>query len=151
MGSDRRSARGPTVAAWLSALGLGLLVACGGQEEAAPQAAPSGAEAAAEPAEAEAEAISIAEAKGIFQSRCSSCHGPEGSGDGPASASLVPKPRNLHDPEWQSSVTDQHIEQVISYGGAAVGKSAIMPAHPDLANQPAVLAGLVAYVRSLKE
>ena len=133
-------------AAW----GLVLALGCGSAEETGappPPAEP----ASAEPAPAAPAAISQAEAEATFQSRCSSCHGARGAGDGPASAGLVPKPRNFGDAAWQESVTDQHIEQVISYGGAAVGKSPIMPAHPDLANQPAVLGGLVIYVRGLKD
>jgi hypothetical protein len=32
----------------------------------------------------------------LFKSNCSSCHGTEGQGDGPAGAALDPKPRNFH-------------------------------------------------------
>ena len=71
MGSDRRSAQRLAAAARLPALGLGLLVACGGQEAATPEATPSRAEAPAEAPQAEPEAISVAEAQAIFQSRCS--------------------------------------------------------------------------------
>ena len=31
----------------------------------------------------------------VFQSNCAMCHGAEGHGDGPASGSLDPKPKNL--------------------------------------------------------
>lgn len=86
-------------------------------------------------------------AKEIFAQRCTPCHGPTGAGDGAASASLTPKPRNFHDKEWQSSVTDQHIETIIKAGGAAVGKSPAMPGNPDLTD-PAVLAGLRSLIRS---
>lgn len=89
-----------------------------------------------------------AQAKEIFATRCTPCHGPTGKGDGPASAGLTPKPRNLGDAEWQKSVTDDHIEKIISYGGAAVGKSAGMPPNPDLADKPVVKA-LREHVRSL--
>jgi mono/diheme cytochrome c family protein len=91
------------------------------------------------------------EAKQIFASRCATCHGVTGAGNGTASAGLDPKPRNFHDPGWQGSVTDEHIEQIIQYGGAAVGKSAAMPSNPDLTSKPEVVAALRAYVRSLKE
>ena len=89
-----------------------------------------------------------AKAKEIFSQRCVPCHGAEGKGDGVASKGLTPPPRNFSDPAWQTSVTDEHIEKIIHYGGAAVGKAPTMPANPDL-NDAAVLAALRAHVRSL--
>jgi mono/diheme cytochrome c family protein len=89
-----------------------------------------------------------AKAKEIFSQRCTPCHGNEGRGDGAASASLNPKPRNFHDAEWQGTVTDDHLQKIIQFGGAAVGKSAAMPANPDL-KDPAVVQALAAYIREL--
>jgi mono/diheme cytochrome c family protein len=106
----------------------------------APSPAPAGANAAAE-----------AEAKQIFETRCTTCHGPLGAGDGPASAGLTPPPRNFQEATWQTSVTDAHIEQIIQYGGAAVGKSPAMPANPDLMAKPEVVAALRAHVRGLAQ
>jgi mono/diheme cytochrome c family protein len=91
----------------------------------------------------------VAKAKDIFGTRCFACHGPEGRGNGPASASLDPKPRNFHDQTWQAKVTDDHIETIIKVGGAAVGLSAAMPSNPDLNNQPDVVVALKDYVRNL--
>src|SRR5262245_39426560 len=71
------------------------------------------------------------EADALFANRCTPCHGATGGGNGPASASLTPPPRNFHDNVWQGKVTDEHIERIIQYGGAAVGKSPAMPANPD--------------------
>ncbi len=76
----------------------------------------------------------LAKAKELFKSRCASCHGEDGKGDGTAAKGMNPKPRNFHDPKWQKSVTDEHIEKVIVYGGAAVGKSPAMIPNPDLGN-----------------
>ncbi|MBZ0252419.1 MAG: cytochrome c, partial [Candidatus Methylomirabilis sp.] len=73
-----------------------------------------------------------------------------GKGDGPASAGLAPKPRDYTSPEWQDSVTDEHIAKIIKYGGAAVGKSPMMPANPDLTAKDEVVAGLVEHIRGLK-
>ncbi len=87
--------------------------------------------------------------KEIFAQRCVPCHGSTGHGDGPASASLDPKPRQFADPAWQTQVTDEYIEKIIKMGGAAVGKSAAMPANPDL-NDPAAVAGLRTVVRGFK-
>jgi mono/diheme cytochrome c family protein len=83
----------------------------------------------------------------MFTQRCSPCHGESGHGDGPGSAALNPKPRNYTDAAWQKSVTDEQIKKTILYGGAAVGKSPLMPANPDLDGKPE-LDGLVAKVRS---
>jgi mono/diheme cytochrome c family protein len=87
------------------------------------------------------------QAKDVFNSRCATCHGPNGDGNGPAAAALNPKPRNYHDKDWQKKVTDDDLKKTITYGGAAVGKSPIMPASPDLDGKPEVLDGLVAIVR----
>jgi mono/diheme cytochrome c family protein len=89
-----------------------------------------------------------AKAKEIFATRCTPCHGAEGKGDGAASASLTPPPRNFHDPAWQSSVDDAYLEKIIKLGGAAVGKSTAMPSNPDLTD-PAVISALKDYVRAL--
>ena len=89
-----------------------------------------------------------AEAEQVFSTRCMTCHGMQGTGDGPASAALTPKPRNFHDKMWQSNITDKHIETIIQFGGMSVGKSPAMPANPDLVSKPAVVAALRAHVRS---
>lgn len=88
-----------------------------------------------------------AKAKEIFSNRCTPCHGPEGRGDGPASASLQPRPRDFHDKSWHASIDDAYIEKIIKYGGAAVGKSPTMPGNPDL-NDAVVVAELRTLVRS---
>jgi mono/diheme cytochrome c family protein len=90
---------------------------------------------------------STAQAKEIFNSRCAACHGADGKGNGPGAITLNPKPRNYHDKAWQAQVTDEGIRKTILYGGAAVGKSPIMPASPDLDSKPQVLDGLVKLVR----
>jgi mono/diheme cytochrome c family protein len=110
-------------------------------ESAAPTAAPAASQAAAGGARAEADKI--------FAGRCVTCHGPSGEGNGPGSAALNPKPRNFTDPEWQASVTDDHITKIIQFGGAAVGKSPTMPGNPDLMSKPEVVQGLVAHIREL--
>jgi cytochrome c553 len=89
-----------------------------------------------------------AQAETIFKTRCSTCHGMEGKGNGPASITLNPKPRNYTDAAWQKSVTDEHILEIIVKGGAAVGKSPLMPPNPDLADKPEVVTALMHKVRS---
>ena len=90
-----------------------------------------------------------AEAEQIYKGRCAMCHGATGKGDGPAATALDPKPRDLGDPAWQHSVTDEHIERAILQGGPAVGKSPLMPASPDLAPKPDVVKALRLLVRNL--
>jgi len=55
---------------------------------------------------------------------CSSCHGPEGKGDGAAGMALNPKPRDFV--TWKDDVTEEYVAKVIREGGTAVGKSASM-------------------------
>jgi mono/diheme cytochrome c family protein len=130
--------------------GLGLAWGCS-QAEQQGEPAPAGPAPAAAPATpAAAPAVDAkAEAEKIFSERCVTCHGVAGAGDGPASAGLTPPPRNFQDAAWQQSVTDAHIEQIVQYGGAAVGRSAAMPANPDLTSKPEVVAALRAHIRSL--
>ncbi len=106
---------------------------------ACSKGAPSGGGAPTSPA--------AAEANEIFKTRCTPCHGSSGHGDGPASASLNPHPRNFHDKTWQKAVTDEHIQKIVQYGGAAVGKSPNMPANPDLNEKPDVVAALRKHIR----
>ncbi len=127
---------------------VALVVGCRGKEkERAETSADAG---FTTPTSAPITANAKAEADDIFATRCTPCHGPSGEGNGPASASLNPKPRNYHDPSWQSSVSDTEIEKAIQYGGAAVGKSAAMPPNPDLVGKPQVVAALRDKVRSFK-
>jgi len=146
----------------LAVLFILVLMACG-EREAAPPAAPAAAPAAPAapaaapaapaaqaPPEAAPAAGAVAAAEEIFATRCVTCHGPQGAGDGPGSAALDPKPRNFQDPAWQESVTDDHIEQIVMYGGAAVGRSPTMPGNPDLMSQPEVVRALAAHVRGLR-
>jgi mono/diheme cytochrome c family protein len=136
----------------LTALAAGtLFVMVGCSEKPSPQEPSSGGAVAPVAARTDSEAISPAireEATKIFANRCTPCHGSAGAGDGPASAGLTPRPRNFQDKAWQSSVSDEHIERIISYGGGAVGRSPAMPPNPDLADKPEVKA-LREHIRAL--
>lgn len=85
-----------------------------------------------------------------FKQLCATCHGQSGQGDGPASASLNPQPRDMSDSEWQESVDDDHIRTVIKDGGAAVGLAATMAPFGHSLNDED-LDNLVAYIRSLDD
>ena len=87
------------------------------------------------------------EAREIYASTCSSCHGPAGAGDGLGAAGLPVKPASFADAKWQSGLSDAEIERAIVGGGAAVGKSPLMPASPNLSSKPAVVAALRGMIR----
>ncbi len=82
----------------------------------------------------------------IWQKRCVRCHGADGAGDGVAAGRLDPKPRDLRDRKWQTSRSDAKIGQAIIEGGDSVGRSGLMPPHPDLVGRRAEL---VKWVRQL--
>lgn len=89
----------------------------------------------------------IAAGKQLFMQICTPCHGQEGKGDGPASAALDPKPRNLTDPGYMAGLGDRYLFELISRGGIAVGKSPLMPAQSALAAQD--ISNVIAYVKTL--
>jgi mono/diheme cytochrome c family protein len=90
----------------------------------------------------------VAEAKQVWDTRCVTCHGPQGMGNGLNAKQLKTTPRSFRDGSWQSDTTDERIKQVIVQGGGAVGLSVEMAANPDLADKPAVVEELLAMVRS---
>jgi len=75
----------------------------------------------------------------LFARNCASCHGSDGSGDGKASASLLPKPANL----TAARFSDERLSSVLWNGVAGSGM-------PPWRQEPAEdLRALVAYVQSL--
>lgn len=89
-----------------------------------------------------------AEADQLWNTLCSTCHGMTGEGDGPVAAGFPVKPRSFSDQEWQKKTTDESIAKVIVEGGAAIGKSPLMPGNPQLTGKPEVVQALVQKVRS---
>lgn len=141
----------PTSRARFVILGTLLLLPAGcSKSQAHPTVDEALAAAASAPAPAAVAGDAKSEAHTMFRARCQVCHGEKGTGDGPGAAALNPKPRNYTDASWQASVTDEQIKNVIMNGGAAVGKSPIMPASPDLQAKPEVVAELVKIVRGFK-
>jgi hypothetical protein len=90
-----------------------------------------------------------AQARAIWQDRCTLCHGAAGHGDGINARNLLVPPRTLSDPAWQAKVDDDHLAKVILEGGAAVGLDPAKPPNLDLAERPEVLRALVEHVRGL--
>lgn len=99
-------------------------------------------------AEPELEGAALrAQAQELWRTRCATCHGPAGRGDGPTGRGLDPRPRNFQDAVWQAQADDARLRRVIVEGGAALGLSAEMAANADLEGRPALVGALVELVR----
>lgn len=94
-----------------------------------------------------AELGNVEAGKQLYQMRCAPCHGPDGKANTPTAQALNPKPRDHTDGSYMNKLSNEHLYQVIKRGGAAVGKSPIMPPQPDLSDQQ--IRDLIAFVRSL--
>lgn len=68
-----------------------------------------------------------AKGKQMYNQYCATCHGLTGKGDGQAAAALNPKPRDFTDKGVMGPLSDDDLFKVIQGGGAAVGKSPMMP------------------------
>lgn len=58
----------------------------------------------------------LADAATLYQSRCATCHGETGRGDGPAAAGLAPKPSNFRDASRQTRRSVYGLYGTISMG-----------------------------------
>lgn len=130
------------------------LAGCSKKEEPASQpSSPSPPVPAAPPAAASKEEASGGnpiKGKNIFANSCSGCHGSGGKGDGAAAAALNPKPKDLTDKTYLSKLNDDYLYKVIAKGGAAVGKSALMPPFSgSLKDQD--IRDVVAFIRTLAQ
>jgi mono/diheme cytochrome c family protein len=85
-----------------------------------------------------------------FKQLCGTCHGPTGKGDGPAAPGLNPKPRDMSDAAWQSSVDDEYLTNIIQKGGAAIGKSPMMTPFGHALNAQQ-MKDVIAYIRKLDD
>lgn len=83
----------------------------------------------------------------LYRLHCSGCHG-DGTGNGHIAETLKTRPRNLKHREWQTSVTDSHIIEVIRNGGATVKLSSEMPAFGEKLSDSQI-EQLAAYIRQL--
>jgi cytochrome c oxidase cbb3-type subunit III len=88
-----------------------LLLAAGGVAYYAlrPRLGPPPAEIAADPL--------LVEGREIYLSRCASCHGPTGKGDGPIAHGLAgPPPGDLTDATWKHGDRPEQVVRVIAQG-----------------------------------
>lgn len=130
---------------------VALLVGVSACNKKADAGADTESTAAAAPAATTGGGASAADAKKYYDQKCVVCHGEGGKGDGPGAAALNPKPRDLSDAAWQASVDDAYLKKVLLGGGAAVGKSMVMPGNPDLKGKDALQDELVKVIRGLKK
>jgi mono/diheme cytochrome c family protein len=135
------------------AVGHAALVGCGGQntnqtseqtntpETTNPTTPPDQGTTSTTPADPNAVAASGTGAA-IYAQRCALCHGAEGRGDGPAAASLNPKPRNHTDGSYMNAQTNDALLTVIRDGKGA------MPAWKSVLSEEEIQA-VLQHVRSL--
>jgi mono/diheme cytochrome c family protein len=92
----------------------------------------------------------VASGKADYQIFCASCHGPGGAGDGAVAQALTPKPARHNDGAYMNPLTDDYLFKVIKFGGASVGKSAMMaPLGGSLSDQQ--IRNVIAFMRSLAD
>ncbi|HSB68475.1 MAG TPA: cytochrome c [Candidatus Methylomirabilis sp.] len=89
-----------------------------------------------------------AKGKVSFSQVCAACHGSSGKGDGPAAASLNPKPRDLSDKGYLAGLKDDYLKKLIKEGGQAAGKSPLMPPLGGALKDDDI-ENVISYVRSL--
>lgn len=131
----------------LLALGLGL-VSCGGDKPASDADNNAGNTESSAPAQTAAATGDAAHGQQIYAQTCSPCHGASGKGDGPAAATLNPKPADHSNPAVVGARTDAQLAEIIKMGGAVVGKPTMPPA-PQLSETD--LKDVVAYLRQLSK
>ena len=91
-------------------------------------------------------AADSAKGKEVYDTYCALCHGPTGLGDGVGAAALDPKPRDLSSATLLETYTDEYLVNVITNGGAAVGKSPAMPPWGGVVS-PGDIENVVAHIR----
>jgi len=96
------------------------------------------------PYPADARVLSVGE--DLYQANCAACHGERGLGDGPAAATLSPRPANLRWMARMPMASDGYLMWTISEGGAAFGSA--MPAFKDSLSEEARWR-IIRYLRTL--
>ncbi len=86
----------------------------------------------------------------LFQRYCVVCHGSTGKGDGFNAFNLTPRPRDLSDGEFQASVADSQLVDIIRHGGSFRGGSRNMPTWGTTFDHQQIL-NIVSYIRQLKK
>lgn len=91
-----------------------------------------------------------AQGKRIFYDKCVWCHA-DSTPSGPSNRmNLNPMPPLINDGAVFNSLSDEYLENVITLGGAAMGKSAIMPPWGRTLTQDEIRA-VIAYIRAVAQ
>jgi mono/diheme cytochrome c family protein len=97
------------VAAVVAGIGAGSRALVGAANEPSPSVA-------AQPNPVAASAASVARGESLYMANCSSCHGADGSGNGPSAAGMLPPPGSL--PDRVPHMTDGALAHRIAVGSA---------------------------------
>jgi mono/diheme cytochrome c family protein len=90
----------------------------------------------------------VSAGRALYRQYCSTCHGPQGKGDGPAATAMNPRPRDHTDGRYMHALSDAHLTRVIAEGGAAVQRSPLMPSWQGTL-MPQQSRDVMAYLRTL--
>jgi mono/diheme cytochrome c family protein len=118
------------------------LISCGGGEKT-DDAANDGDSPSSESAVVKGDAT---HGQQLYAQTCSPCHGPAGKGDGPAAATLNPKPADHTSKTVMGARTDEELHNIIKMGGGVVGKPT-MPATPQFSDKD--VADVIAFLRQI--
>jgi cytochrome c oxidase cbb3-type subunit 3 len=88
------------------------------------------------------------DARLIYHTYCTQCHGLDGSGKGVNTQSMSVQPRDHTDPKGMSAISDAQLKKAIAKGGLSVSKSVLMPPWGATLNDEE-LDALVSYLREL--
>ncbi|MCS6817336.1 MAG: c-type cytochrome [Blastocatellia bacterium] len=87
--------------------------------------------------------------KELHIKHCQRCHGEQGKGDGPAMKAVrTVKLTDWTNPTAMAKYSDQDLYKITAEGGAALGKSKLMPGYKDKLKEKEIW-DLVAFIRSL--
>lgn len=96
-----------------------------------------------------AAAADLEKGRQAFTSRCSSCHGMTGLGDGPVGKAMPPGVvTNLTNGPFKYATDLEKTKELILKGGGALKLNAMMPAAPSISQDE--LVDLASYVLSLR-
>lgn len=101
------------------------------------------------PAAAPVQSYQVREGSALFRHYCAACHGDEGHGDGLNAYNLDPRPRDLADPAFRRSRSDDDLAAIIRSGGGTAGLSTGMPPWGRTLGERRIR-NLVAYLRSFE-
>ena len=95
----------------------------------------------------QASADSIKRGEQIYLQRCTGCHGKKADGKGPNSLDIQPRPRNLRNADFMSSISDRRLFESILYGVQGTA----MPPWVDYGLTQKEVGDLVNYLRSFNQ